>query len=261
MRIRAVRRSSRSVITSTPAPPDSGRRPASPNWSVYAWPIAAALAITAAGLGPWTALAGVNARVRPDLPWAAAITVAYLAVLVAWLHGWGPPARNSGARQRLLGMWPARPSANEAVGPGAVVAMLAGVYVLWTLMSRASAPPDLSAYPTTAYRWSMLLMGALTAGVVEEAAFRGYLQRGLEPHDRDNAVWITSLVFVASHLTQGLGAVLVMGPGLFIASMLYGTLARSTGSILPGMAIHVLGDLARVYVGTLHGDARLLFVP
>ena len=95
---------------------------------------------------------------------------------------------------------------------------------------------------------------------VEEVAFRGYMQTGIERHDRENAIWITSLVFVASHITQGIGAVLVMGPGLFIASMLYGTLARRTGTILPGIVIHVLGDLARVYFGVLHGDGGLLFV-
>ena len=103
-------------------------------------------------------------------------------------------------------------------------------------------------------------MGGATAGVVEEAAFRGYMQTGIERHDRENAIWLTSLVFVASHITQGIGAVLVMGPGLFVASMLYGTLARRTGTILPGMAIHVVGDLARVYFGVLQGDGSVLFV-
>ena len=106
----------------------------------------------------------------------------------------------------------------------------------------------------------MFIMGGVTAGVVEEMAFRGYMQTGIERHDRENAVWLTSLVFAASHITQGLSAVLTLGPGLFIASLLYGILARRTGTILPGMAIHVTGDLARVYLGVLHGDASLLFV-
>jgi hypothetical protein len=45
-----------------------------------------------------------------------------------------------------------------------------------------------------------------------------------------------------------------------LAAVRYGTLARRTGTILPGMAIHVLGDLARVYFGVLRGDGSLLFV-
>jgi len=134
------------------------------------------------------------------------------------------------------------------------------LYVLWTAISRMSPMPDLSVYPTTAYRWSMFIMGGVTAGVVEEMAFRGYMQTGIERHDRQNAIWITSLVFAASHITQGIGAVLATGPGLFIASMLYGTLARRTGTVLPGIVLHVLGDLARVYFGVLRGDGSLLFV-
>ena len=62
------------------------------------------------------------------------------------------------------------------------------------------------------------------------------------------------------HITQGLGALLVLGPGLFVASTLYGALARRTGTILPGMVIHVLGDLSHTYFGVLRGDGSLLFV-
>jgi len=45
-------------------------------------------------------------------------------------------------------------------------------------------------------------------------------------------------------ITQGIGAVLLLGPGLFVASMLYGMHVRRTGTILPGIAIHITGDLA-----------------
>ena len=119
--------------------------------------------------------------------------------------------------------------------------------------------PDLAEYPTTAFRWSVLLMGGLTSGVVEEAAYRGYMQSGLERHDSSKAILITSFVFAASHITHGLETVLLLGPGLFVASLLYCTLARRTGTILPGIAIHVLGDLSYVFFGVLRGDASLLF--
>jgi membrane protease YdiL (CAAX protease family) len=78
-------------------------------------------------------------------------------------------------------------------------------------------------------------MGGVLSGVVEETAFRGYMQTGLERHDPKNAVLITSLVFVGSHITQGLPALLVLGPGLFAASILYGLLVQRTGTILPGI--------------------------
>lgn len=233
--------------------------PAAP-WA-YVTPILAGLLIVAAGLVPWTLLARVNARVWPDWPWAAVVTLAYLAALLTWLNGSGPPTRTTGLRRQRLRLWPRRaPEAGDGLTSGALMALLGLLYVLWIVVGRQSPIPDLSAFPTTSYRWSMFIMGGVTAGVVEEAAFRGYMQTGLERHDRNNAIWITSLVFVAAHITQGLGAVLLLGPGLFVASMLYGTLARRTGTILPGMAIHIAGDLAHTYFGVLHANSSLLFV-
>jgi len=226
----------------------------------YVAPILTGLLIVAAGLLPWTLLAQLNARMRPDLPWAALATVAYLGILVGWLDGQGPPRRNAVQRRQRLRLWPRDASDADGLTAGAIIVLLVLMYGLWTAISRMSPIPNLSAYPTTSYRWSMFIIGGVTAGVVEEAAFRGYMQTGIERHDRQNAIWITSLVFVASHITQGIGSVMVMGPGMFIASMLYGTLARRTGTILPGIAIHILGDLARVYVGVLRGDGTLLFV-
>lgn len=228
--------------------------------TAYVIPILAGLLIAAVGLVPLTLIMPVNARVRPELPWAAAVTVALLAILIAWLHGWGPPTRNAEWRRQRLRLWPPRVMATDGLPVGAIIALLVLLDLAWIAISLMSPLPDLSAYPTTAYRWSMFLIGGVTAGVVEEAAYRGYMQTGLERHDRDNAIWITSLVFTASHITHGVGAVLMLGPGLFAASMLYGTLARRTGTILPGMIIHVIGDLARAYFGVLRGDWTLLFV-
>lgn len=231
-----------------------------PPFRGYVAPVLVGLLIAVVGLLPWTVLARINATVRPDLPWAALVSMVYLGILLAWLNGWGPPRRAANYRRQRLRLWPRTTPEREGLPVGVVIALLGLLYVAWTGISLMSPMPDLSAYPTTSYRWSMFIMGGVTAGVVEEAAFRGYMQSGIERHDRENAIWITSLVFAASHITQGVGAVLVMGPGMFIASMLYGTLARRTGTILPGLVIHVLGDLGRVYFGVLRGDGSLLFV-
>lgn len=153
----------------------------------YIAPILTGLLIAAAGLVPWTLLAQVNARVRPDLPWAAVASLAYLVPLLMWLDGSGPPRRTAGRRRQRLRLWPpSPPDAKDASGvPVAALAALLGVvYVLWIMLGRSSPTPDLSAFPTTSYRWSMFIMGGVTAGVVEEAAFRGYMQTGIERHDR-----------------------------------------------------------------------------
>lgn len=230
-----------------------------PAWS-YARPILYGLTILVVGLGPWMALARLNLQWRPEVPWAAVAIAFYLVALVAWLQGYGPPRRTSSSRQ-----WHLRLSRRDADDGGPPIAallfLLVLLYAAWTLLSRLGDLPDLQAYPTTAYRWSMFLMGGVTAGVVEEIAFRGYMQSGLERVDRHNALWIASLVFVVAHLTQGIGAVVMLGPGLFIAAMLYGALARGLGTIAPGIVLHVLGDLGRTYWGVLQGDGSLLFVP
>jgi membrane protease YdiL (CAAX protease family) len=226
----------------------------------YGAPILVGLAVAAAGLVPWSPLAALNSTHRPDIPWAALAMSAYLVALVAWLNGAGPPRSHSAQRARTLRLWPPVPRDDDGIGAGPIVALLILLYLFYFLIGRQSPSPDLGEYPTTAFRWSAFLMGGIMAGVVEEVAFRGYLQGGLERHDRANAVWITSLVFVLAHVTQGVGAMLMLAPGLFAASMLYGLLARRTGTILPGMIIHVLGDLAHVFFGPLRGDAGRLFV-
>lgn len=233
-----------------------------PSGWAYVRPIASGLLIALVGLLPFMVIARLNATIRPDLPWAAIGTVVYIGALLTWLSGVGPPKASQATRRDLSRLWRQSFGLTSAGGLPivATVAILVGVYVAWIGISRLSPIPDLSVYPTTSYRWSMFLMGGLTAGVVEEVAYRGYMQRGLEAFDPSNALWMTSLVFVASHLVQGVEAVLVLGPGLFAASMLYGHLARQTGTILPGMFIHVLGDLAHTYFGVLHGQSSLLFV-
>lgn len=229
----------------------------------YAKPIAWGLLVALAGVVPWILFARLNATVRPDLPWAALATAVYLVALLSWLNGIGPPRATAMLRRDLLNLSPtgAKPEPNAGgLSTGAIVALLAGLYGAWIVVGWMTPIPDLTAYSTSSYRWSMFLMGPVTAGVVEEAAFRGYMQRGLERVDPANALWITSVVFAASHITHGLGAVVLLGPGLFAVSMLYGSLARHVGSIVPGMVIHTLGDMAYMYFGVLRGDGSLLFV-
>ena len=229
----------------------------------YVRAIAKGLLIAFAGAGAWVVLARLNAAIRPDVPWAAGAMALFLVALVLWLSGAGPPESSSTPRRDLLRMWPPQRGTERSAGglpTAAIVLLVAVLTIVWIGIGRATPVPDLSDYPTTIYRWSMFLMSPVVAGVVEEAAFRGYMQRGLEYIDPRNAVWITSLVFVVSHITHGLDAVLLLGPGIFAASMLYGHLALRTGTILPGMFIHVIGDLTYTYFGVLHGNGRLLFV-
>jgi membrane protease YdiL (CAAX protease family) len=214
------------------------------------------------GVTPWAVSAALNARLRPDIPWAAAATALSLVLLIAWLNGWGRPKGTKAARHNLLRLrlpsayaW----SSEQRAGTLALVGGIAGVYALWILMSGGQRVTDLSAYPTPEYRVSVLVMGAVVSGVVEEAAFRGYAQSMLEPWGRDRAIFLASVAFVLLHITHGLLALLLMAPGYFAVSYLYGLLAWRTGSILPGIVLHATGDFLHTVFAVLGGDLGQLF--
>ncbi|MGK2951063.1 MAG: CPBP family intramembrane glutamic endopeptidase [Thiobacillus sp.] len=228
----------------------------------YIRPVAIGLVIALAGEGTWAMLARLNATNRPDIPWAAGVMALYLVITMAWLNGGGPPRESAPKRRELLRLWPPQRVETRADGLStpAIVLLLAALTAGWIAIGRLTSVPDLSGYSTSIYRWSLFIMSPVVAGVVEESAFRGYMQRGLERVDPRSAICITSLIFVASHITHGLGSVIMLGPGIFAVSMLYGHLALRTGSILPGMCIHILGDLSYTYFGVLHGDPTLLFI-
>lgn len=239
------------------------------SFQAYVRPVVAGVLVAAVGIGPWVLLAKRNLAFRPEVPWAAIATLLYLVLLVSWLNGAGWPRRTAAWRRRNLRLWPRQVAVGdttigwrarlEAAAP--LVIGWGALTMLWILVGRAEQPPDLSAFPTTAYRFSIFFMGPLVSGVVEEAAYRGYMQRGLEPFGVERAVLVTSLVFTLSHGVHGLETLLLVGPGFFVVSILYGVLALRTGSVIPGMILHTLGDLAYTYFATLRGAGRLLFVP
>ena len=129
--------------------------------------------------------------VRPDIPWAAGATLVYLILYIAWFNGAGPPARWKAGRRYRLRLWRAGSNGWSRQGIGLTLALMAtnGFFAfVWIMLGAPKQPPDLSAYPTTAYLISMLVMGPLVSGVTEEAAFRGYMQRGLERFGAGTAV-------------------------------------------------------------------------
>lgn len=230
----------------------------------YALPILIGLAVAVVGIAPWSVIAPINARLRPELPWAALAMGSFILVYIAWLNGAGWPRAWREARHYHLRLWRPTSSAWSRAGlrlTALLILLLGFLYVAWIALGGSAAPPDLSPYPTTAYRISVVVMGAIVSGVIEEVAFRGYLQSRLERFGAGTAILVTSVVFVLVHGVHGWQALLVLGPGLFIASVLFGMLAYHTGSIVPGMIVHVVGDFAYTIFGVLRGDWGLLVAP
>ena len=220
------------------------------------------LSIQLIGTLPWVALIRLNVREHPDSPWAAATTACWLVLMLVWLSGHGWPRSTSAFRRFHLRLWQPQPGAWSGDSLATILSLicaLVGLSVLYVLIGASRPPVDVSAYPTTAIRFSVLLMGPMVAGVVEEMAFRGYMQRHLERIGPTFAILVTSAVFTLLHGSQGLTYLLTFAPGIFLASAVYGHLALKSGSILPGMALHFAGDLAFAYFTLLGGDSALLF--
>jgi membrane protease YdiL (CAAX protease family) len=102
-----------------------------------------------------------------------------------------------------------------------------------TLTDRANGPVDVLLL--------VLIVGVL-APVFEELFYRGLVQRsllkrGLAPVV---AVGITSLWFAATHFQ------LLQLPGLFLAGVLFGTLAYRSGRLGPAIAAHVTFNMVTV---------------
>jgi membrane protease YdiL (CAAX protease family) len=220
------------------------------------------LTISLLGTVPWVVLIRLNVREHPESPWAAATTACWLIVMLAWLSGRGWPRSTSAFRRFHCRLWRPQPGAWSGDSLATILSLICamvGLSVVYVLIGASRPPVDVSAYPTTAVRFSVLLMGPAVAGVVEETAFRGYMQSYLERIGPTFAILVTSTAFTLLHATHGLAYLLAVAPGFFLASVVYGYLALKSGSILPGMALHFAGDLAFAYFALLGGDSALLF--
>jgi membrane protease YdiL (CAAX protease family) len=124
---------------------------------------------------------------------------------------------------------------------------LVSVLLLQGVLSRFAALPqqrtlDVSKYPAlSVLLW--VLMSAVVAGVVEETAFRGYLQRPIERrHGPVIAILVTGGLFGLIHFTHS-EVTLVLLPYYMAVAAVYGALAYLTDSTLPSMVLHGGGNV------------------
>jgi membrane protease YdiL (CAAX protease family) len=211
--------------------------------------VLAGIAIAAAGVYPWTLAVRANQKFLPVVPWAIVPTAAFLWLLWRWLRGDGWPRGTSAARRmNLRGTAPSPDAFGMAIFAGILgfVALMPGVAVLGRLVSLPSEaqPIHTPANMPAITVFVLLVMASVVAGVVEEAAFRGYLQSPIERrHGPVAAIVIAGLVFGALHYTHHPASVLAMLPFYLAISAVYGAMAYFTGSIIPGLVLHAGGDV------------------
>lgn len=209
-----------------------------------------------AGTIPRNLLFAANLRYYTDVPWAVPVLALYLYVFWRYLNGAWAPAETSAYRRASLRAraLPARVWLWALVtGALAIVALVLGLQLVNRLIALpAQQLPDLSAVPPATVL-ALLLASAPVAGIVEEAAFRGYMQGPIEQrHGLIAAIVVTGTMFAIVHLDF----TPVLWPYYLAVAAIYGTITSLTRSILPAIVLHTAGNLYSNLDLWLHGQAE-----
>ena len=204
----------------------------------------------AAGTMPWAYLVSANTRYWSVVPWAVPVAALYVWLYWKYVRGSWWPASTAEARRVNC-------RANRLPDEVWGVAMFAGISGLVTIvlfqrvMNRMVTLPhqqelDISQYPVvTVLFW--ILMSALVAGVVEESAFRGYMQSPMERrHGPVISILVTGMIFGFMHFTHR-EVTLILLPYYVAVAAVYGALAYFTNSIYPSMILHAGGNMLSAF--------------
>jgi membrane protease YdiL (CAAX protease family) len=202
------------------------------------------LGVTASIVVPWSALAGMNLRVSPNVPWSVPVIAVYLSVIVAYLNGWGWPGTTAATRRRFMRL---RLLSTREWG-WSLTAGILGVLALWALYAVFGGLSGVKAAQVAALpKWVLIvatLASAAITAIGEEAGFRGYMQAILESRfSKLTTILLVSVAFTLVHVSHGLSALARNGAFYFAASGLYAVLSCLTKSILPSMLLHFAGDV------------------
>lgn len=214
------------------------------------------------------ALLVANLKLSPAVPWFLPATGLWLWFFWRYLDGRGWPARTSEERRAALRARKPSPAvlrwAMTAGGLG-MVAVMGLIFVtsrFGGLPDRAYQPPfDVSSYPP----WTLIAIFvaiAATAGVVEEAAFRGYMLSAIQRrHGWLVGVAVVAVMFYAAHLSHAYATIAFL-PFFLVYSSLHGLLVHLTRSILPSVLLHAISDFIVVPMqyGVIPSPSNVAFV-
>jgi membrane protease YdiL (CAAX protease family) len=188
-----------------------------------------------------------NISFLPEIPWALPVTMAMAWLYWRYLSGYGAPAFSAESRRRMT-----RTDTSTTYSPRLVALYLAcGLVMLLSFRLLMPSlmevrPPDLSINPRD---FSLLtaigFIGsvALTAGLVEEVALRGYAQRLLEEkYGLMPAILVVSGMFWAAHLNHDY-MTFAHVPFYILVSATLGVVVYLTKSLVPAIIIHIVADL------------------
>jgi len=212
--------------------------------------------IMISGTIPRNLLFAANLRYYPSMPWAVPLTALYLWVFWRYLNGAGLPESTMEERRASLraNRVPGRVWAWALLAGGlGIVALVLALRVANRLVVLPQQQlPDLALVPAVTVL-SLLLMAAPVAGIVEEAAFRGYMQGPIERrYGLAVAILVTGTMFAVAHLDF----TLILWPYYVAVAAIYGTVTHLTRSILPAIVLHTGGNIYSNLDLWLHGQAE-----
>jgi membrane protease YdiL (CAAX protease family) len=196
------------------------------------------------GVQPILILVSVNLQVFEFVPWSLIPGVLYLWIFWSYLKGTGPPRATSELRRKLLRANALSPENQSLVVFASLsLGILIATFALIAFAAREVMVEELGivhlvlkSSPLTAI--GLIFLIALFSGVMEEAAFRGYMQVTLEQaYHPIVAIAVVALVFALVHPQ----------PPVFIAVFMVGAsgwsiLAYLCGSIKPLIVVHAAVD-------------------
>lgn len=202
--------------------------------------------VTSVGTGLWVLLTLANQKYFTGVPWAMLPAAGYLWLFWRYLRGEGWPRETAAARRESLRANDLSPDVwGASIGAGLVG--LVWVLVVQMVLNRMvrlpqQIIPDTSHIPAVTLV-GLLFMAAIVAGVVEEAAFRGYMQSPIDRrHGPIAAILITGAMFGFAHFAHP-EVTLVLMPYYLAVAAVYGGLAYITNSILPSLVLHAGGNM------------------
>ena len=198
-----------------------------------------------------------NTRFLPGVPWSLPATLLVMAAFWYYFTGGGYPAATRAARQEATRLksipWP--------IWRAVVLPLLLSLVTVTSLrlalpsILPVEAPKiaiDLSSYPVATVI-GLLVSLALSAGIAEEVAFRGYLQQPLEEaYGLVPALLLTGFAFWLAHADK---ATLTHLPFHLVASIVLGLSAYLTRSLLPAIIGHAAGDALLLPAYVFHRPA------
>ena len=210
--------------------------------------LVAELVVTIGTIPPSVAVI-LNLRTSPSIPWMLVVTAGWLLFFWWYVSGHGWPRSTQEARRRDL----RAPSLSKRAWTWALIAGtlgITGTIAMAFVTARLAhlpreafaAPIDFSKYGALTIICAIACISA-TAGVVEEAGFRGFLISPIQRrHGWTIAILISGIMFFLDHHLSHAYATFVFLPFFLAISAVHGLLVKYSGSIRPSILLHALAD-------------------